>query len=223
MDEAEWLISTHAYNMLSCVYTANSPLSPPSGQPISSDRKVRLFACSCAQSVATRVGFTAGQGMIDMAEKVAEGTAVPGEREATLHRFETAVRENPDLADNLYLSALFTLCADPASAAHQSVGCAFEYERRVLNSTRPKVYANLLRCILGNPFRPVTLDPAWRTSTVVALAKGIYDDRAFDRLPVLADALQDAGCENDDILNHCRGDGPHARGCWVVDLVLGKE
>jgi hypothetical protein len=83
--------------------------------------------------------------------------------------------------------------------------------------------SSLVRCIFGNPFRPATLDPAWRTDTVVALARGIYDDRAFDRLPILADALQDAGCDNDDILNHCRDAGPHARGCWVVDLVLGKS
>ncbi len=67
------------------------------------------------------------------------------------------------------------------------------------------------------------IDPAWRTSDVVALARGIYDDRAFDRMPILADALQDAGCNSDDILNHCRDTNtPHARGCWVVDLVLGK-
>jgi hypothetical protein len=67
------------------------------------------------------------------------------------------------------------------------------------------------------------LDPAWRTSTVVALAEGVYADRAFDRLPILADALEDAGCGHADILAHCRGDGPHARGCWVVDLLLGRE
>jgi hypothetical protein len=84
------------------------------------------------------------------------------------------------------------------------------------------VLANTVRCIFGNPFRPVTLDPSWRTSTVLALAEGIYTDRAFDRLPILADALQDAGCENDAILSHCRGLGPHVRGCWVVDLILGK-
>jgi hypothetical protein len=82
--------------------------------------------------------------------------------------------------------------------------------------------AALVRCIFGNPFRPVAIDPAWLTSTVVALARGIYDDRAFDRMPILADALQDAGCDSDDVLNHCRDDGPHARGCWVVDMVLGK-
>ncbi|VTU01988.1 Uncharacterized protein OS=Sorangium cellulosum (strain So ce56) GN=sce5710 PE=4 SV=1 [Gemmataceae bacterium] len=80
-----------------------------------------------------------------------------------------------------------------------------------------------LRDIFGNPFRPVAIDPAWRTSTVVALARGIYDEKAFDRMPILADALQDAGCDNDNVLSHCRGDGPHVRGCWVVDLLLGKE
>ncbi|MBP3959963.1 hypothetical protein J8F10_32375 [Gemmata sp. G18] len=73
------------------------------------------------------------------------------------------------------------------------------------------------------PFRPVALDPAWLTSTVVALAQGIYDGGAFDRLPILADALQDAGCDSKDVLGHCRGPGPHARGCWVVDLLLNKE
>ena len=83
--------------------------------------------------------------------------------------------------------------------------------------------ATLLRCIVGNPFRPASLDPSWLTSTVVALAEGIYADRTFDRLPILADALEDAGCGHADILAHCRDGGPHARGCWVVDLVLGKE
>jgi hypothetical protein len=80
-----------------------------------------------------------------------------------------------------------------------------------------------LRDIFGHLFRPVTADPSWLTHTVVSLASGIYAERAFDRLPILADALQDAGCDNADVLTHCRCDGPHVRGCWVVDLVLGKE
>jgi len=72
--------------------------------------------------------------------------------------------------------------------------------------------------------RSVVFDPAWRTSDVTLLAQGIYAARAFDRMPILADALQDAGCDNADILNHCRGVGAlHVRGCWVVDRVLGKE
>ena len=85
-----------------------------------------------------------------------------------------------------------------------------------------RVANTFIRDIFGNPFRPVAFDPAWLTSTAVALAEGIYADRAFDRLPILADALQDAGCDDADILDHCRGDGPHVRGCWVVDLVLGE-
>jgi hypothetical protein len=70
---------------------------------------------------------------------------------------------------------------------------------------------------------PITIDPRWQTSTVIDLARIIYDERAFDRMPILADALMDAGCDSEDILNHCRSDGPHVRGCWVVDLILGKE
>ena len=82
--------------------------------------------------------------------------------------------------------------------------------------------ARVLRCIFGNPFRPVAADPSWLTSSVVALTNAIYFGRAFDRLPVLADALEEAGCNHPDVLSHCRGEGVHDRGCWVVDLVLGK-
>lgn len=83
--------------------------------------------------------------------------------------------------------------------------------------------AQLIRDIFGNPFRPVSLNPTWLKPNVVALAQTIYDGRAFDRFPELADALIAAGCDNQDMLNHCRTAGPHVRGCWVVDLVLGKE
>ena len=67
------------------------------------------------------------------------------------------------------------------------------------------------------------VDPAWLTSTVVSLAQPIYAERAFDRLPILADALEDAGCDNADTLTHCRSEGPHVRGCWALDLVLAKK
>jgi len=86
-----------------------------------------------------------------------------------------------------------------------------------------RLCAKLLRCIFGNPFRPVTFSPEWRTSTAIMMAQGMYESRDFGAMPILADALQDAGCDNDDVLTHCRGTGPHVRGCWVVDLVLGKE
>jgi hypothetical protein len=80
-----------------------------------------------------------------------------------------------------------------------------------------------VRDIFGNPFRPATFSPSWRTDTAVSLARTMYESRDFSAMPILADALQDTGCDNDAILDHCRGEGSHVRGCWVVDLVLGKE
>ena len=87
-------------------------------------------------------------------------------------------------------------------------------------TTHPAVY---LRDIFGNPFRPVAFSPAWRTDTTVALAGRMYEERDFSAMPILADALEDAGCTDPDLLGHLRGSGPHVRGCWVVDLVLGKK
>ncbi|MFO0825657.1 MAG: hypothetical protein U0792_21475 [Gemmataceae bacterium] len=82
----------------------------------------------------------------------------------------------------------------------------------------------LLRDIFGNPFRPVAFDPEWRSDTAVSLSKHIYEARDFAQMPILADALQDTGCSNADVLNHCRDTSlTHVRGCWVVDGVLGKS
>ena len=84
----------------------------------------------------------------------------------------------------------------------------------------------LLRDITGNLFRPAALAPswlAWNDGTVRKMAQAIYDARAFDRLPLLADALEDAGCTDAAILSHGREPGEHVRGCWVVDLVLGMS
>ncbi|MDB5306779.1 MAG: hypothetical protein JWO38_981 [Gemmataceae bacterium] len=80
-----------------------------------------------------------------------------------------------------------------------------------------------LELVGPNPFRPVAFDPSWRASTAAALARQVYESRDFAPMPILADALQDAGCESADVLDHCRGPGPHVRGCWVVDWVLAKE
>jgi hypothetical protein len=104
----------------------------------------------------------------------------------------------------------------------QRTGTGDEQNLRAVVVEETARQAGLVRCIFGNPFYPATADPVWFTSTVVSLAQGIYEERAFDRLPILADALQDAGCENDDILDHCRTEGPHVRGCWVVDLLTGR-
>jgi hypothetical protein len=145
------------------------------------------------------------------------------------------------VVEQLPLSVLADLAANPdyspdnprrvlTSAAYfvDAIFSPQPWERRT--RTRPRSEGgslfrpvSLVHDVAGNPFRPATTDPSWLTSTVVALARGIDDERAFDRLPILADALQDAGCDHPDILTHCRSDGPHVRGCWVVDLILGKS
>jgi hypothetical protein len=85
-------------------------------------------------------------------------------------------------------------------------------------------FAPLLRETVGNPFRPVAFSPQWRTDTAISLARTMYESRDFGAMPILADALQDAGCDSDDVLSHCReANATHVRGCWVCDLVLDKQ
>jgi hypothetical protein len=91
---------------------------------------------------------------------------------------------------------------------------------------RKVALASHLRDLFGNPFSSPSLDNAWLAwngGTLPKLAQAIYDDRRFGDLPILADALEEAGCDNADVLSHCRSEGPHVRGCWVVDLLLGKS
>ncbi len=103
-------------------------------------------------------------------------------------------------------------------------------ERR--KATERRAQCDLFRCVFGHLFwqdsilDDTVLDPAilqWNDGTVRRIAQAIYDQRAFDHMPILADALEDAGCDNADILNHCRNGGEHVRGCWVIDLLLGKS
>ncbi len=171
---------------------------------------------------------------MEVAERFADGTATAEEMLAAHDAAYVAVDDclnisvfSEDQANAAYLAAaamvderLERYDPFPGYAALHAVGYAID---GLLADCEPQ-QAALLRDIFGNPFRSVTLDPAWRTSTVVALAKEMYESRDFSAMPILADALQDAGCDNDDVLNHCRDEKTtHVRGCWVVDLVLGKS
>ena len=107
---------------------------------------------------------------------------------------------------------------------------AFWWRNNFEQGAADAAQASLLRCIFGNPFRPVEMLELprrsiihWHDGTVVRLAQAIYEGRCWDRLPILADALEEAGCDNADLLAHLRVPGPHARGCWVLDCILGKE
>jgi hypothetical protein len=100
---------------------------------------------------------------------------------------------------------------EPEIVRHQAAEAMLSLIRRLINEVH------------GNPFRPVTVHPAWQTITVVGLAQAIYDERDFDRMPILGDALEEAGCTDAEVLKHCRQPGEHIRGCWVVDLILNKS
>jgi hypothetical protein len=110
-------------------------------------------------------------------------------------------------------------------AAHRAGGTekAADAARREAEEAMEMLIRCLINEVHGNPFRPVAFSPWWRTETVLSLARQMYDDRDFIATPILADALEDAGCANADLLNHLRAPGPHIRGCWAVDLVLAKE
>jgi hypothetical protein len=94
--------------------------------------------------------------------------------------------------------------------------------RGALSAEERLAQVKLLHDIFGNPFGAVILDPDWLTSTVTALARQMYDMRDFSAMPLLADALEDSGCTDAELLGHLRGPGTHVRGCWAVDLLLGK-
>jgi hypothetical protein len=216
-----------------------------------SDRKLRLFACACAQLLIEAVRKRHGKprlwrwgdstdvaglvAVVTLGEAFSDGTAAAEELNATRadvtrvpRNLHHSVCGPPEYAN---MAAYDTLNEVALDAAYGAMGCVHlgfgEMNGKEPFGTGPgfdfDVDPPLLRDIFGNPFCLVTADPAWLTSTVVSLAEGIYADSAFDRLPILADALQDGGCENADILAHCRGEGPHVRGCWVVDLLLRKE
>jgi hypothetical protein len=125
----------------------------------------------------------------------------------------------------------FALGAITTVVAHSAVQAPTLSEEILLKwkavcASEFRAIAALLHDIVGNPFREVAVDPpslAWNGGTVVKLARAIYDDRSFDRLPILADALEEAGCTNADMLNHCRLPGEHVPGCWVVDCLLNRS
>jgi hypothetical protein len=207
-------------------------------------RRLRLCGAACARRVAAAMPDDAARSLLDLAERRADGevgdeawlTAVAGTLDAYLGN--EAARDGAGGATFGVLTNLPWADVEHTLKLAESVveGRAYlayaggypagvgphEWVRRA-TETEAAALCGLLRCVAGNPLRPARFEPAWRTATAVGLARGIYADRAFDRMPVLADALQDAGCHPGDVLDHFRGGGPHARGCWVVDLLLGKE
>jgi len=182
-----------------------------------SDRKWRLFACACCRTIWDRFPSPRNRELVAVVEDNPDADFNDPTLHAALRASSDVEREFSD--DPVYWAAKYLgrgfYKIDAATSA-----LVVTLRGGVAGATQVRLF----RDIFGNPFRPVTADPAWLTSDVLLLARGINQEKAFDRMPILADALQDAGCDNDEILNHCRAEGwEHVRGCWVIDLLLGRQ
>jgi hypothetical protein len=236
MTEAEWLACTDPTRMLQFPGEKTSP------------RKLRLFACACCRRAWHLLTDGRCQEAVEVSERFADGAADEHERHAAERavtkmlnnhfggRDEIAAVRAADMAvaPPLPIPQLLYFVRGAAEDAADAV--RYEAFRQAMAAGGRKIAPNvgageraaqaaLLGDIIGKPFRPVAVDaawPLWNGWTVAKLARAIYDERAFDRLPILADALEDAGCHETGILAHCRGTGEHVRGCWAVDLLLGK-
>jgi hypothetical protein len=217
-----------------------------------SERKLRLFACACCYRQWQVVSDDRGRAVVEDVERLVDKGVSRQEFDELRAAFEVLTEDvygssdevdsaGTDEVDSAGTAVWHTVltCRDSGGFALQEslavASCAATaeaYAKRRLSASADwdsdidaaySIQANLLRDIFGNPFRPVIVNPSLLTSTVKSVAQAIYAEAAFDRMPILADALEDAGCTNADILEHCRQPGVHTRGCWVVDLVLGKE
>ncbi len=194
-------------------------------------RKLRLLACAAFGQARHLLRPEYGQRAIELAERYADGAAELTEL-IELNKELRAVRmETGSPQWTAEVTVMWLLNDNDLTAAEVALEQSIWGLEREAAPAKPNLFrkalrraqAPLVRDIFGNPFRPAAFDPGWRTHDVVGVARGIYDERAFDRLPILADALMDAGCDHEDILAHCRSEGTHVRGCWVVDLVLARE
>jgi hypothetical protein len=202
MTEEQWLSCADPMLMLEFL-SAGGPAD---------ERKLRLFAAACSRRVWGRIDAL-GRAAVEVAEAFADGLAGPGElRGARLAcKFAGAG------------AAWYAAASSPAVAARNA---ALSAQAGLPLPSEGAAQAALLRDVVGNPFRPAALDPTWLTAGVVALARSAYEERTLPeghldlrRLAVLADALEGAGCTDAAFLGHLRGEGPHWRGCWAVDLV----
>lgn len=216
MTEGEWLKATSPDPMLL--------------HPVCADeRKRRLFACACARRVLYLLDDARFAAALDECEGRPD---VPRGGIRALHAQSAREAASSLTAPHEHhaAAAVYSACDhwpdDYIQAAEQSQLAAIAATSRASYLARlveECCQAAMVRDIFGNPFRPLTFSPSWRTDNTVALTRAMYDANEFSGMPILADALQDAGCDSDDILNHCRNlNQLHVRGCWVTDLVLGK-
>jgi len=185
---------------------------------------------------------------VEVGERLADGCATPeqverafwkaesatfqlGAKEERFQREQRGIREGWLSAEDTVEAACVagsehgTIDLETATAAASAVDTVLSVTSSDFHKLLVPLFSlTVFRDVIRNPFRPVTFSADWRTDTAVSLAAHIYKSREFSAMPILADALQDAGWDNEEMLHHCRDTSlMHVRGCWVVDLVLGKE
>lgn len=214
--EDRWLASTHIEYMLDGCKTLR----------VLNARRSRLFACGCFRLIWEEIQDPHIRQAVEMTEGRADRQVT--DQQLAHHRYTFSNMPLGSFDQRLQM-AVMSLVIPNMNPGYVSWLVRVTIDRfrfgfdsgRYQEGYQPQ--ADLLREIIGNPFRPFTLNPGWLTSTVVALAKQMYETRDFSAMPILADALQDVGCEDADLLAHCRGPGPHMRGCHAVDSLLKKK
>jgi len=205
--EAEWLACADPQKMLAFL------------RGKASERKLRLFAAACCRRSWPLLTDARSRKAVEVAERYADGMVN-----------ERGLRFAFSCAADAFAYAASAHTADAQAAAGAANAARPEAGYYARYVTPRKEHPGPLRDLFGPlPFRPVTVSPGWQAPQVVAQAQAAYDERELPagtldptRLAVLADALEEAGCTDQTVLEHLRGAGPHARGCWAVDLLLGK-
>jgi hypothetical protein len=214
MTQSEWLTSQDVRSLLMHLGAGASP------------RKLRLFACACA--VAPGRGLVAAEcrAAIGIAREYADGEADLDDLGAAADRTSRVLREpdTPQRTDTMQWRVPWPGPRDRAAdLIRLSVRPVLTTDDLIRHWDWDASDAMRLRDVFGNPFVPPPFDPRWRTADVVAVARGIYTEQAYDRLPILIDALMDAGCDDPDVFAHFRRVPPHVKGCYMLDMLLGKE
>jgi len=226
MTEDQWLACTDPQPMLDFLLDR------------ASNRKLRLFACTCCRAFIHHADERCRDALA-VADAFAEGLATAKELETARRVAYDVFCEFEGVPEKVGNAVSLACChedlgrnvVDVAHSAHSlavvGVERSFMKAARILERRKQ---CRWLRDIFGSPFRPVTLHPLWLTPGVANLGAAAYEVRALpsgeldsQRLAVLADALEEAGCADPELLGHLRSPGPHVRWCWALDLILGKE
>jgi hypothetical protein len=212
--EVEWLRSTDSFAMLGRI----------KGRKVATWRKLRLFTCATLRRLFSDNPLIAS--MLDMGENFIEGGVTDDERRSAIAKISRP-EDLRSLPTNLVRNCLTSPIAGYGAELEWWHNATAAAEHMKAEPELARYSAGLLHEIFHRPLsrRLPRVPPSWHQwneSVVPRLAQAIYDERAFDRMPILADALEDAGCDNAEFLQHCRQPGEHCRGCWVVDALLGK-